>query len=278
MQASVIATAIRAAVGAAEEDLHEVLTTILTQSLPGKEVLQEAIDQMRTIRGGTEDDAITTFNAAHKGIKEAIKRGAELKSVLTEPALLGLKRAMAVLDDSWPFLEQEQDLPDGLTDRAATLADLLARETFFRELATIDQAAAAIRTEYDKRFNAARMARANTYAEALTKLHAQDAWDELNEEQQGRIERPLQSRSDTRVSSSTTIPFLRSELSACPQHYKHAVQEMLELIEGELLVTINAAEFFGSRIETEEQLDTALATIKQRIEKLLGQGKKVLVQ
>ena len=53
---------------------------------------------------------------------------------------------------------------------------------------------------------------------------------------------------------------------------------MLELIEGERLVTINATEFFRDRIETEEQLEIALTTIKQRVEKLLGQGKKVLVQ
>ena len=278
LQASVIATTIRATVGGAEENIQEVLTTILTHSLPGNEVLQEAIDQMRAIRVGTEDDAITTFNAAHKGIKEATKRGSELKSVLTEPALLGLIRAKAVLDEIWPFLEQEQDLPDGLAESATTLTDLLARETFFRELATIDQAAATIRTEYEKRFDAALTARANAYAEVLTKLHAEDAWGELNEDQQGRIEQPLKSRSGTTISSSATIPFLRSELSACPQHYKNAVKEMLELIEGELLVTINATEFFASRIETEEQLNTALATIKQKVDKLLSQGKKVLVQ
>ena len=115
-------------------------------------------------------------------------------------------------------------------------------------------------------------------AEALTKLQAQDAWDELNEEQQGRIEEPLKSRSDTTHSSSTTIPFLNSELSACSQHYKDAIQEMLELLDGQSLVTINATEFFAGRIETEEQLDTTLSTIKQSVEKLLAQGKKVLVQ
>ena len=278
MQASAIASAIRAEVGAAEEELHEVLTIILHQSLPGSETLQEAIDQMRTIRGGTEDDAITTFNAAHKGIKEAIKRGSELKSVLTEPALLGLKRAQVVLDDIWPFMEQEQDLPAGLPDSAATLADLLARETFFRKLANIDQAGAVIRAEHGKRFDAALTARDNAYAERLTMLHTQDAWSELNEEQQERIAQPLKSRSGTTSSSGATIPFLRSELSACPQHYKNAVKEMLELIEGKLLVTINATEFFASRIETEEQLNTALTSIKQKIDKLLGQGKKVLVQ
>ncbi|MEH6589154.1 MAG: BREX system P-loop protein BrxC [Halioglobus sp.] len=278
LQAGVIATAIRTAVGAAEEELHEVLTIILTQSLPGKEVLQEAIDQMRAIRGGTEDDAITTFNAAHKGIKEAIKRGSELNSVLTDPAVLALKRAKAVLDDTWPFLEQEQELPEGITDNAVTLADLLERETFFRELASVDQAAAAIRTEYDKRFATALTARASAYTEALTKLHGQSAWGEINEEQQGRIEQPLKSRADTSPTGNTTIPFLRSELSACPQYYKNAVKKMLELIEGELLVTISVSDFFASQIETEEQLNAALLTIKQKVEKLIGQGKKVLVQ
>lgn len=278
MQASAIASAIRSAVGTAEDELQEILTIILTQSLPSKELLQEAIDQIRAIRNGTEDDAILIFNAAHKGIKEAIKRASELKSVLTEPAILGLKRAKAILDETWPVLEQEQDLPEGLADSAATLADLLARETFFRELAGIDQAAAAIRTEYDKRFTEALTARASAYGEALSKLHAHAAWGDLDEAQQGRVEQPLKMRNSTEISSSTTIPFLRSELSACPQHYKDAVKEMLELIEGKRLVTVNAAEFFAGQIETEEQLHTSLSTIKQKVEKLLGQGKKVLVQ
>ena len=278
MQASAIATAIRAAVTTAEEELNEVLTVILTQSLPGKGVLQEAIDQMRTIRGGSEDDAITTFNAAYKGIKEAIKRGSELKSVLTEPALLGLRRAAGTLGDVWFFLKGEQDLPTGLTENAATLKDLLAKETFFRDLPSIDQAAAAIRAEYEKRLDAALSARSAAYTEVHAKLQGLDAWKDLNEAQQRRIEEPLKSRTGATATSNTTIPFLRSELVACPQHYRTANKEMLKLIEGERLVTINAAEFFSDRIETPEQLDATLSTIKQRVEKLLGQGKKVLVQ
>ena len=278
LQAGVIAATIRQAVGDAEEALQDSLTTLLTHGLPGAAVLQEAVDQMRSIRGGTEDDAITTFNAAYKGIKEAVKRGSELKSALTEPALLGLKNARTALDTLCPFLEQEPDLPDGLADRAATLADLLARETFFRELAAIDQAAAALRGEYQQRFDAALHARADAYTQALADLHAQDAWDELNDEQQARIEDPLQSRAETQVPAGTNIPFLRSELSACPQHYKQAIREMLELIEGQQLVTISISEFFAGRIETEDQLKTALSGMQHKVEKLLGQGKKVLVQ
>ena len=53
---------------------------------------------------------------------------------------------------------------------------------------------------------------------------------------------------------------------------------MMELIEGERLVTLNATDFFATRIETEEQLGETLTAIRQKVEKLLGQGKKVLVQ
>ena len=62
--------------------------------------------------------------------------------------------------------------------------------------------------------DAALTARAKAYMEVLSNLHAQDAWDELNEEQQARIEGPLKSRAEAEVPSGTGIPFLRSELSA----------------------------------------------------------------
>lgn len=278
LQAGVVATSIRAAVGKAEEELHGILTILLTKQLPGSDVLQRAIDQMRAIQNGSEDDAITTFNGAHKGIKEAVKRGAELKSVLTEPALMDFDRAGRALDDAWSFLEQEPDLPEGLADRAATLADLIKKETFFRELSDIEQAATAIHSEYDDRFKKAVKARAEAYQSTLDKLQTMDSWGELNDEQQLLIEQPLKARTTKDVSVTNSIPFLRSELSACPQHMKAAVKQMMELIEGNQLVTLNLGDLFESRIETATQLETTLNAIKQRVEKLLGEGKKVLVQ
>ena len=84
------------------------------------------------------------------------------------------------------------------------------------------------------------------------------------------------------MSASATIPFLRSELSACPQHLKAAVQQMMELAAesegGNRLVTINVGDFFAGRVETPEQLEAAIGALRQRIEKLLGEGKKVWIQ
>lgn len=278
MQSVVVANAIRTAVGQAEEKLRDVLDTLRSRQLPGDGVLQEAIDQMRAIRDGSEDDAITTFNSAHKGIKEAIKRGAELEAALTGPALADLVRARKTLTSNWPVLEKELDLPEGLADHAANLADLMAKETFYRELAVIDQTASAIQGEYDQRVQQAVQDKAHAYEEAVKKLSSNDAWGNLNEEQKALISKPLHSRCDTTVSDSSSIPLERSELNACSQHLKTATKEMMQLIDGNRLVTINASEFFTGSIETPEQLDAALVAFKQRVEKLIGEGKKVLVQ
>ena len=278
LQASMIAEAIRREVGDAEEKLHEVHTTLLTHGLPGATVLQEAIDQMRAIRGGNEDDAILTFNGAHKALKEAVKRASELAAALTEPRLLDLERARRALDTHWAFLDQEADLPEGLRPKAEALADMMARETFDRHLAQIDQHATAIEAEYQARFKAAAAARTECYQQALATLQGNPAWAELNEEQQSRVAAPLTSRASASMPASATIPFLRSELSACPQHLKAAVQQMMELIDGNRLVTINVGDFFAGRVETPEQLDAAIGALRQRIEKLLGEGKKVWIQ
>src|SRR5690606_23680511 len=180
-------------------------TTLLTHGLPGATVLQEAIDQVRAIRGGNEDDAILTFNSAHKALKEAMKRASELAAGLTEPRLFDLKRARTALDHHWAFLDQEADLPEGLRPKAEALSDMMARETFYRDLVQIDQHATAIETEYQARFQAAAAARTECYQQALATLHANAAWAELNEEQQTRVAAPLASRASARVPLSATI-------------------------------------------------------------------------
>ena len=97
-----------------DEDLHGVHSTLVKNSLPGAEILQDALDQMRAIRNGKEDHAILSFNAAYREIKEAIKRAAELNTSLTEPTLHDLRRAKKALAEFWPFLQNESDLDESI--------------------------------------------------------------------------------------------------------------------------------------------------------------------
>ena len=275
---SAVAAAIRKSVGAAEESLHEAQTLLLGGNLPGRGVLEEAHDHVRAIRNGTEADAVLGFNASYKALGEAIRRAAQLRSVLTPPALEDLARARRALTTTWPALAAENDLPDGLAEKAAELADSMERETFYRELAAIDQHARAIELEYRRRFDAAVRDRAGAYANAVELIEATPGGEDLNGEQRARVAHPLRSRATTDVPASATIPFLRSDLSACPQHVRNAIQEMMQLLEGTRLVTLSVTEYFGSRVETPEQLDAVLERLKHDVQKLLAADKKVLIQ
>jgi len=278
MQASSVANAIRSEVSAVIPELHGILNCVLSHHLPGQSILGEVLDLVHSIRAGSDDDAILNFNGSHKALRDGIKYAADLAKALTDPSLFDLKRARKALDTTWPTLQSEPDLPAELEERAQELSHLMASSNFYRELATIEQYTSAIEKEYNQRFLAAASERAQTYQQAIVELKSQNAWSELNEEQKAIIVGPLECRATPEVPSSTTIPLLRSEQSACPHHFKSAVQAMHELIDGEKLATLKISDFFSDRVETPEQLEASLERLKQECLKLIGANKKVLIQ
>src|SRR5262249_10155594 len=68
------------------EDNEEVVSSardmLPRHRLPGAAVLEDALGQLRAIMRGSAENAIGTFNASHRGIKDAIKRARELRQAL----------------------------------------------------------------------------------------------------------------------------------------------------------------------------------------------------
>jgi hypothetical protein len=145
-------------------------------------VIAAALNNSVGFRRQRDCQTLKAFTACHQALKEAIKRGAELAKALTEPALHDLGRARRALDSLWPFLEQEPDLSDGDRDHAGQLKDLLARESFFRELPAIDQHAKALETAHQARLQQALDARTQAYTDALKQLRGTPGWEEVGEE------------------------------------------------------------------------------------------------
>ena len=278
LEQGVVAKAIREEIHRHDEEIHEVHTTLVQQNLPGGEVLRTALDQMRSIRTGKEDHAILTFNASYRELKEAIKRGAELSQVLTATRIRDIGRARKALDVLWPFLKEEPDLTDDDRDHAEKLADLMAKESFFREMAAIDQHARALEREHQRRHEEAARARAAAYQNAAKKLRATPGWDQLGEDHHERVSGSLVLRATTDGTASMDIPLLRSDLAACSGRLSTAIEEMLRIVDGNRIVGVAASGYFAGGIETEEQLDQALSGLKEQCLELIGAGKKVLVQ
>ena len=275
---AVVASSIREEIQRHNEKLREVHNTLVQRSLPGAPVLVAAIDQMRLIRTGRDEDAILAFNASHKDLKEAIRRGTELEQALTEPSLHDLERAKEALELRWPFLQGESDLPNDERRCGERLVDLMAKETFFRELPDIEQHTSALEEEYSRRHKAAAQRWAGAYGEAVEHLRSTPGWERLNEDQQKFVAQPFTSRSTSDLATTMAIPLLRSEVAACSTMLSGAVEQILKLLDGDRIVRVRVASYFNGGIENEEQLDQALTGLKDRCLEFIGEGKKVLVQ
>jgi hypothetical protein len=232
---------------------------------------------MKAVLRGSEDNAIATFNASHRSIKEAIKRATEFDQALSEPRLRDLDRAREALKTAWPFLRGESDVSEDLRAKAAELEDLLARETFYRELPAIEQHASAIDAEYARRFDEALEARIAAYTQALDRLVHTPGWDGIDQDQQQKLAAPLE-RGKMRDQDRVPIPQLRSERDACEARLQDAIAELYRIVDGDRVATVRLGGYFSGGVETEEQLDAALTGIREECSRLIGTGKKVIVQ
>jgi len=277
LNATVIVAELRREVSRQEDMVATAAGKLNANRLPGVSVLEGALSQMKAILRGSEDNAIATFNASHRAIKDAIKRASELEQVLSEPHLRDLERAGQAVKRAWPFLQKEADLSEELRAKAHALEDMLARETFFRELPVIEQHAHVIEAEYDRRYNEAMEARVAAYKKAFDRLITTPGWSEIGEDEQRRIAAPIE-HGKRRDKEQVPIPQLRSEHDACESRLRAAVAEIHRIIEGERLVSVSVGGYFAGGVETEEQLDAALDGIREECARLIGAGKKIIVQ
>ncbi|WP_437978282.1 BREX system P-loop protein BrxC [Sorangium sp. So ce295] len=275
LSAGVIVQDLRRELTRHEDTVMEALSRLNAERLPGGSMLEMALSQMKAIQRGSEDNAIEIFNSSHRAIKDAIRRAAELTQALTEPRLRDVARAKQALTVIWPFLASEQDLDEAFRGRAAALEDLLARETFFRDMPAIEQHTRALELEYARRRDDALQARVNAYTKAFERLTKAPGWAELDKDSQHSIAEPLK-QGMSRTAEPVAIPLLRSERDACESRLRVAVQAVHRAREGDRVASVDLSSYFAGGIESEEQLDAALNGIREECARLIGAGKKVI--
>lgn len=256
--------------------IQTALGLVLVAQLAGSEMLDSALNEMRNISRGGDSNAITAFNASHILLKDAVRRAADLTKALDgagQSQIEAGRRALYELD----YLLQEPDIDPGFKEKGETLADLLAKETFFRDLSAISAAAAAISGEQARRRDLAVDACTEAYKSALKTLAATPGWEQLDADVQALIAQPLQACA-TSDGAGKSLSELRMETETCPGRLEAAVRKALETIEGDRLATVSAGQYFTGGIETEEQLDQALTGLRDELSRLIGEGKKVVVR
>ncbi|WP_029415251.1 BREX system P-loop protein BrxC [Brevundimonas bacteroides] len=256
--------------------VQTALGLLQSHTLPGADILATALNEMRSIGRGGDENAILSFNATHRSIKDAIKRSADLARSLDQTGLEHLTLGRAALREL-PSLLRESGVDPGIAEKGETLNDFISRETFFRDLPAIAAAAASIHKER-RRLVAALMAeRAEVYGSALDTLAATSGWDGLDPAVQDEIAAPLRACA-SKTWTNESFSQLRSETEACESRLSAAIQKVLQAIDGDRIVSISVGQYFAGGIENEEQLEQALSGLRDELGRLIGEGKKVIIR
>lgn len=177
---------------------------------------------------------------------------------------------------AWPVPRHEPDVSSEHSSRAEQLQDLLELETFYRNLPAIEQHARALEFEYARRVNDAQQARIDAYEKAFQTLIKSPGWHDLREASKPAIAAP-RTAGPSPLPRTAPISQLRSERDAYETRLRAALRRVQELIEGERLTTVQVHPYFGSGVEPKEQLDAALAGLRDECARLIGAGKKVVL-
>lgn len=275
LNAGAIVAELRREIARREDGVTSALGKLTMNRLPGSAMLESAAGQMKGILRGSEESAIATFNAGHRVIKDAIKRASELEQLLDDARINDLERARRAHCSLWGFLGQEPDIADEIRQRAEALEDLLARETFFKELPAIERHTEALEVEYRKRFEEALGARVAAYASAFQELRRTPGWAEIDEARQRRLAEPFE-HGQKRTDEYVSISQLRADRDACSGRLASAIVELRRSIDGDRIVSVKVGSYFAGGIESEEQLDAALSGIREECARLIGAGKKII--
>lgn len=274
----VVAAAIGVELRKHETPIQEVHNVLSRESLPGAEVLAEALSNIRSIVSSSSDTTILAFNAAHKELQEAIKRSNELTGALTETSLTLLRRARQAVQITWPALSGETDVDEDIQDLVTRLEDVLGRELFFHEMPAIEECTEAIAAEHARLHEQAVFARVDAYGAALGTLRSTPGWEGLDADQQLEIAASLDRRASRDGTRDLSIAMLREQSEACSSLLQQAVSMLHQIIDGDRIAYVSPSSFFAGGIETEEQLEQAVEGFREMCLEHIAAGKKVLIR
>jgi hypothetical protein len=261
-----------------QRNLRQVLSLLERNHLPGGELFSSTISQLEHISTANEEETILRFGGSFAKLKDALTRAADISQKIAAPQLQILHRAHTVLSRYWPFLSGESSTSDLDREQATELSDLMQRETFYRELPRIDQASAHFEQLYQTAFTQSVNTRKDCYTVAVETLKSTSGWEHLNEDRQTTIAEPLESRATAEVAATTPIPQLKADIDACDKRLSDAVAEIHRFIEGDRVVRVKIGRHFSSGIDTEEQLDAALGSLREECIHYIVKNKRVLIQ
>jgi len=263
---------------------HRVLSLLEANDLQGGEQVRTLIDELAGLTQGTARDIAQAFHPQRDEIQASLERLKQLEDSVAATNLEVLRKAQLAVRRLWPELHAI-GLNAELRDAAESLKDSLESPEFFDHLAIIGQRAEAIARAYEEE-----RAKHSEQLEELSQrlvddLRNREIWEAVAQESRERLLAPFDAARAKARLEATSLTELQSTVQALESIHVNAAATLIALHEekqrgeGEAVITRVKASRFASRgLHTEEDVEEALAALRQQCMAAIQKGEVVILE
>ena len=277
------------------EHLIPIRAIVNANNLPGREFLSQYSSYLEGVLECAPDDCVKLLANEGKSFKESLEKAIKLEDSLTETALITLKLAKVALQQKYPVIQNLGLVTDELQNEKQNLEQSLSADSFYERMADIARIERVISKIYSEAYLAKHKERDELYQKALDEIKGLPDW--LNaRDQQAIIAGPLASRSCTKSEDDLdTISFddaklqcskcqssiaqMDSDIAAVSSIKKSVLARLSEISRPDAKIErVKISTYLGSSITSKTELDKGLKNLRNYIEKLLEEGKTVILE
>ena len=238
------------------------------------------------------DDCVKTLAGDGKAFLEARQRTAKLEKLATEANIQTIDNARAVLATQWPVLQDRQPAEE-IAKALEALAGLLESDSALERVETVRLDAAVISTAYRTIYTSTFEQRRKAYTEARDEVKGHPDWLEMAErfaeqpDQLASLLAPLSQRADPEMDlpagattcrrTGATLGQIESDLEAVESITRQVLRKVIDLAAPEEKVErVAVAKLYPGRLANDEDLDSFIESLRERLAKAIAQGSTIV--
>jgi hypothetical protein len=289
-----IANAFQEVALADKEKLLPVVARLTALKVPGAESVAAHLQWIEGILEMAPDDCVKTLAGEGRSYLEGRKKAATLESLASEANLQILDIARQVLNEQWPVLAHRSPSPE-LKEAAEELRKAFDSENALDHLERVKHAAEILITEYGRLYRSIFERRNKVYETAVDHVKGLPEWAAFTENtdvtdvERDALLRPLASRLGEKLelnkgdtvcrATHATVSQMESDIAAAEGLTRDVVLRLQKAVEpDEKLERFRVSQHFSGKIENKEDLESVITALRDKLEKLLAQGWKVILE
>jgi hypothetical protein len=289
-----IATAFKKVAAEELETLYPLKATAEAHRLPVLAMLSEYQQTLAGIQSAASDDCVRILTENGKEFGETRDKVRKLREALNAEAIVVLRQARQATDQVWQRLAAHAPSPE-LCATVEQLKSLLDSEQFIESWNEIVESTNALQNAYRAAYWKLFSHRKSTYESAIGEIRNRPEWGPFEANNSAAalaLLSPLMARlgSDDEAEAvlegrslgKSSLTEMESDLAAVDGLKSSVLVKLQELSIGSEkkapVRKVRVSEYFNRPIQTQEELDKALALIRDSLQKCIDEGVIVILE